>query len=107
MNYYLDLDFNNPCELIIEVNKEFNVDLTNPKVLKRLARIKKDKAKEIFENGKYNFEVFKYALEDYFKRKEEEKKVNEEPPQEEENLKADKSRVRNIFSNMFSLEFAM
>ncbi len=73
MNYLLKLDFKNCSEnsLIIKLKKEHEVDLENPKILRRLDRLKKEKAKHIFENGNYNFEVFQYALKDYFKKKEE------------------------------------
>ncbi len=41
-------------------------------------RLKKNKAKTIFENGNYNFEVFQYAIKDYFKKKEEKEQKEKE-----------------------------
>ena len=60
MNYLLKLDFKNYKEnsLISTLKKEIDIDLENDKILRRLDRLKKDKAKTIFENGNYNFEVF-------------------------------------------------
>lgn len=73
MNYLLKLDFkdfkNNT--IMNKLKEELEVDLENDKILRRLDRLRKDKVKDIFENGNYNFEVFQYALKDYFKKKEE------------------------------------
>ena len=43
----------------------------------KIGKVKKEKAKEVFERGNFNFEMYKYALEDYFRKKEEKKKDSE------------------------------
>lgn len=75
INYYLNLDFKKwqENEFIIGVNKEFQIDLESSQVQSQLSSIKKMYAKEIFDNGKYNFEMFKYAVDDFFKKKEDER----------------------------------
>ncbi|EGR30496.1 hypothetical protein IMG5_130470 [Ichthyophthirius multifiliis] len=115
MNYLLKLNFKNYKEnsLMIKLKKEYDIDLENEKILRRLERLKKNKAKSIFENGNYNFEVFQYAIKDYFKKKEEkEKKEKEEKEAEEnennqENLTVKQTGFRKVISNIFSCEFIL
>ncbi|KRX00116.1 hypothetical protein PPERSA_07223 [Pseudocohnilembus persalinus] len=63
MVYFWELDWN--CWAAQEVNKEFKFDLKDEKMLKDLNKIKKKMAKEIFDSAKnFNFEIFKWALND-------------------------------------------
>ena len=60
MNYLLKLDFK-ACEtntIMKKLKDELQVDLDNEKIARRLDRLRKDKVKDLFENGNYNFEVF-------------------------------------------------
>jgi len=41
-----------------KLKDELEVDLENEKIVRRLDRLRKDKVKDLFENGNYNFEVF-------------------------------------------------
>lgn len=117
MNYLLKLNFRdtsvenavNPTYVIIKkIAGEEEVDLTNEKTLRRLARLRNDKVKTIFENGNYNFDVFQYALKDYFKRKDEKQKQEEEENKKNQPHVPEKpSRVKRIVSSVFGCEFIM
>jgi ribosomal protein L12E/L44/L45/RPP1/RPP2 len=107
MKLYMGLDFKNyeKDPLIMEVLKEFDIDMTKPKVQKRLERLRIAKIKEIFENGKFNLEVLQYAIKDYFKRKEEEeKKKKEKEKEEQETEKPKRSWLRQLFGVEFGLQ---
>jgi hypothetical protein len=52
-------------------------------MIKRTRRVLKEKAREIFEGGKFNLELFQYVIDEYF-RKKDEKKAKEEPAAEGE-----------------------
>jgi len=73
IEYLYRLDFSKASEdlLIQAMLKEIPIDLSSSKVLHRIERIKIEKAKEIFQNENYNFEVLEWAMKDYFKLKEE------------------------------------
>lgn len=60
MNYLLKLNFMEykSNEVMEKVRKELDLDLENDKILCRLDRLRRDKVKDLFENGNYNFEVF-------------------------------------------------
>ncbi|EAS06282.3 transmembrane protein, putative (macronuclear) [Tetrahymena thermophila SB210] len=109
MNYLLKLDFkeykNNG--IMNKLREELQVDLDNEKILRRLDRLRKDKVKDIFENGNYNFEVFQYALKDYFKKKEEkEQREKEENEQNEEEVQTGKvSPIKKLLNSIFGCEF--
>lgn len=116
MNYLLKLNFRdvaenaaNPTNAIIKkIASEEEIDLTNEKTLRRLTRLRNDKVKTIFENGNYNFDVFQYALKDYFKRKDEKQKQEEEEAKKNQPHVPEKpSRVKRIVSSVFGCEFIM
>lgn len=60
MNFLLKLNFKEYASnsVMKKLKEELLVDLEDEKILRRLDRLKKDKVKDIFENGNYNFEVF-------------------------------------------------
>jgi len=107
MKIYMALDFknweNDPLQK--EILKEIDIDMTKPKTLKRLERLRITKVKEIFENGHFNLEVFQYAVKDYFKRKEEEE--NKKKEQEKEFEDDEKPTTGKWLRNMFGVEFAL
>jgi len=110
MKFFMNYDFidhqNN--ETIQEILKEIQLDLTKLKTIRRLNKLKLSKAKELFENGHFNLEVFQYAVKDYFKRKEEqeEKKREKEKEKEMAELKS-KPWIQRVFGNMFTVEFGL
>ena len=70
--------------------------------MRRAQRLARDFAKDLFEKGQYNFEMYKYAIEDYFKKKREEKERQEKEQKEEA---TDKTQQKNsVLSRVFSLE---
>jgi hypothetical protein len=67
MNYLKNLNFTNLSEDSIEqkLALELKIDLQDEKTLKRLTKLKFNRAKDIFYEGDYNFNIYKYALEEY------------------------------------------
>jgi len=106
MKLLLNLDFknyqNNP--LIQEVLQDFEIDLSNPKTQKRLERFKIGKARDIFENGHFNMEVFQYAAKDHLRKKEEKEKKKKELKDQQEALKPQKKWTVKIFGIEFGLQ---
>jgi len=107
MKIYMALDFknyeNDPLQR--EILKEIDIDMTKPKTQKRLEKLRMVKVKEIFENGKFNLEVFQYAVKDYFKRKEEDEKKKKE--QENELEEDEKPSTVKWLRGLFGAEFAL
>ena len=60
MKYLLDLDFIDyeKNEVMNEELRKYDLDLSKKKIIRRLHKIRCEKVKDIFEKGKYNFEVF-------------------------------------------------
>jgi ribosomal protein L12E/L44/L45/RPP1/RPP2 len=108
MKLYMALDFKNYQNdpLIMEALKDFDIDMNKPKVQKRLEKLRVSKIKEIFENGKFNLEVFQYAVKDYFKRKEEEEKKKKEK-EKEEMADLEKPSKAKWIRQLFGVEFAL
>lgn len=70
-----DEQFKTLCE-------KWEVDLSTEKMQNRFKKVLKEKAREIFEAGKFNLELFQYVIDEYFKQKadkeDKEKKDKEE-----------------------------
>jgi len=110
MKFYYHYDFSTyqTNEIFQELNKEFNLDLSQPKTMRRLNRLKLNKAKELFENGHFNLEMFQYAVKDYFKRKQEkEEKKKEKEKEKQLAVQSSKPWTQRMFGNIFNLEFAL
>jgi len=76
--------------------------------MRRLNRLKLNKAKELFENGHFNLEMFQYAVKDYFKRKQEkEEKKKEKEKEKQIAVQSSKPWTQRMFGNIFNLEFAL
>jgi len=107
MKIYMNLDFKAYKEnsMILEVLKEFDIDMEKQKIQKRLERLRISKIKELFENGKFNLELFQYAVKDYFKRKEEEEKKKKE--REKEMSDAEKPATGKWIRELFGVEFGL
>jgi len=73
MEFFYNLDFAKAeeNETIMLSNKDYEVNFKNPKIIKRLNRLKEEKARNIFENAHFNYEMFDYALKEYFRIKNE------------------------------------
>jgi len=110
MKFYMNYEFTDhqSNETIQEILKEIQLDMTKPKTIRRLNKLKLSKAKELFENGHFNLEVFQYAVKDYFKRKEEQEQKKREKEKEKE-IAEHKSKpwLQRVFGNMFNLEFGL
>jgi len=107
MKLYMGLDFKNYQQnpFIMEVVKEFDsIDMTKPKIQKRLEKLRINKIKELFEKGNFNLELFQYACKDYFKRKDEEEKKKKEQEKEAEDLEKPKSWIKQMFGVEFGLQ---
>lgn len=80
MKYLLELDFIDyeKDEVMYETLKNYNLNMSDKKIIRRLHKIRCEKAKELFEKGKYNFEVFEYSIKDYFKNKKKDQAPEEE-----------------------------
>lgn len=109
MKLYMALDFKNyqSDPLIMEILKEVDIDMTKPKVQRRLEKLRIAKIKEIFEKGQFNWEVFQYAVKDYYKKKEEEEKRKKEEEKENEaenEMKPQRSWFRQIFGVEMGLQ---
>lgn len=48
------------------INEEFKIDFNESRFVRRMQRLARDYAKDIFESSKFNFEMFKYAIDNYF-----------------------------------------
>jgi len=111
MRVYLDLDFKNweenPAMKECLNGFEEYVDLTKPKIIKQLEQEKIKKAKEIFDSGKFNLEMFQYAVKEYFKKKEEREKRKKEEEEEEKKYQEDEKPSRPWYSQVFGLEFGL
>lgn len=115
MEYCYELDFTKPDsnELIAEANGTFNVDLTNAKVLKRLHKIKTEKAKKIYEESQFNLEMFEYALKEYFKIKNErDEKIKQQQQklqqqQQKQNDKLSGGVLRHFLANQSPMEILL
>jgi len=106
MKLYMNLDFKNyqNDKLLMEVLKDFDIDMEKPKIQRRLEKLRIAKIKEIFEKGQFNWEVFQYAVKDYYKRKEEQAKKKKEEEEEAEN---DEKPKKSWIKQMFGAEFAL
>jgi len=106
MKLYMGLDFKNyqNDKLLMEVLKDFDIDMEKPKIQRRLEKLRIAKIKEIFEKGQFNWEVFQYAVSDYYKRKEEQAKKKKEEEEEAEN---DEKPKKSWIKQMFGAEFAL
>lgn len=49
------------------------INLKENRFVRRMQKLARDNANSILESGKLNFEMFKYCIENYYKRKNEEK----------------------------------
>eukprot|EP01016_Furgasonia_blochmanni_P052518 TRINITY_DN8385_c0_g1_i7.p1 TRINITY_DN8385_c0_g1~~TRINITY_DN8385_c0_g1_i7.p1 ORF type:complete len:720 (+),score=178.67 TRINITY_DN8385_c0_g1_i7:114-2162(+) len=110
MKYFYTLDFkefsNN--EIVKELLKEIEIDMTNEKIIKRMDRIKVAKAKEVFESANYNLEVFQYALDEHFRKKEEEEKRKKEEEAEAAGVDLEAATPsKGFFKGFFKLEFLL
>jgi tetratricopeptide (TPR) repeat protein len=108
MKFYINLDFTNSQnnEMIQTALQEAQMDAIKPKTIRRLNRLKINKAKELFETGHFNLELFQYAVKDYFKRKEEKEERRREKEKEKElEEAASKPWKQRIFGSIFTVEF--
>jgi hypothetical protein len=73
MRFYLKLDFENPekQEVLASAYKEFKTPYRERRTLRRLRRIRTERVKELYESQPFNFELFEYALKEYYRLKEE------------------------------------
>jgi len=73
--YYWDMDYEKMTELqksiFDDVNSKYKLDFSEQKNKDRLERAAKEHARKIFESGKFNLDLFRYCVEDYFKKKQE------------------------------------
>lgn len=73
--------------------------MSSEKIQKRVERVLKEKAREVFEAGKFNIEMFQHVIDEYFKQKkeaEEKEEAAKKEAQEEEQLESP-----GIFSRFF------
>lgn len=61
-----------------------SVVLDSEKMMARFARVQKEKAREIFEAGRFNLELFQYVLDEYYKTKQEKEDREREEREEQE-----------------------
>lgn len=111
MHFYLNLDFIGweENELIRPLQKELKVDLGSKKIIRRLNRLCREKVSDIFGQGKFNFEVLDYAMQDYFKRKrqEEEQREQEQKEKNGELTKPSHSVAGRLLRHVFSFDFLL
>ena len=78
---------------------------------KRFRRVIKEKAREIFEAGKFNLELFQYVIDEYFKQKQEkeekEQKEKDEADAEEKELQPSVSLLSRVFGGQASAKGKM
>ena len=71
--YYWNMDYENLNEtqknIFEKINKKYNIDFSDQKNKDRLERAAKEQARKIFESGKFNLDLFRHTVEDYFKKK--------------------------------------
>mmetsp|Transcript_22644 Transcript_22644/g.19658 ORF Transcript_22644/g.19658 Transcript_22644/m.19658 type:complete len:136 (-) Transcript_22644:156-563(-) len=101
MKLYYDLDFENPQdnEVMQECLQEFkSVNLKRAKTVRRLDNLKKEKAKDTFENAHFNMEIYQYAYKEYLQRKfnNKNKKKKDPRPQFQEPKKSLFDRLINL-----------
>ncbi|CAD8077631.1 unnamed protein product [Paramecium sonneborni] len=110
MSFYMNLDlidYEND-DILKELVIKHQLNFTDKKYVRRLIRLCRENVTEIFGQGKFNFEVFEYAMTDYFKKKRE-----QEEKEREEYLKQHpepvKPRQESSFlkKTLFSTEFWM
>jgi len=108
MRFYMNFDFTNNADVILkEIVKEVDIDLTKASNLRRLNRLKINKAKELFETGHFNLELFQYAVKDYFKRKEEKEERKKAKAKEAQEDEVKKPWGERIYGNIFTVEFGL
>lgn len=108
MKFYINLDFANAQnnEIVQTALQETQMENLKPKTIRRLNRLKINKAKELFETGHFNLELFQYAVKDYFKRKEEKEERRREKEKEKElEEAASKPWAQRLYGNIFTMEF--
>ena len=71
-------------QILKELQKEFQIDLSDKKMIRRLIKLSREEVTEIFGKSIFNFEVLDYAMKDYFKsqEKKEQKETNQEPDEQ-------------------------
>ena len=78
---------------------------------KRFRRVIKEKAREIFEAGKFNLELFQYVIDEYFKQKQEKEqtaqKEKDEADAEEKELQPSVSLISRVFGSQASAKGKM
>jgi tetratricopeptide (TPR) repeat protein len=83
--FYWHLNLDEPDAILKDISTNFCVDLKEEKMQKRTRRILKEHARQIFEAGKFNLELFQYVIEEHYKQKQdEEDKVQKEKEEQEE-----------------------
>eukprot|EP01017_Pseudomicrothorax_dubius_P015692 TRINITY_DN1797_c0_g1_i10.p1 TRINITY_DN1797_c0_g1~~TRINITY_DN1797_c0_g1_i10.p1 ORF type:complete len:227 (+),score=80.75 TRINITY_DN1797_c0_g1_i10:13-693(+) len=112
MTFVLNIDFKSYKEnpVIDDILQDVTIDIEDPKIQRRLERLKRQKIKDLFEiKGQiYNFQVFKWAVDDYFKRKEKEQKAQEEQNKANQAAAAGQEKAgKSLFRNMFTAEFGL
>jgi len=83
--------------------EKFNVDLSTEKMQKRFKKVLKEKAREIFEAGKFNLELFQYVIDEHFKAKtdKEEKERKEKEEQEREEKEEREANAPSLMQRLF------
>ncbi|CAD8158036.1 unnamed protein product [Paramecium pentaurelia] len=110
MSFFMNLDFidYDNDEQIKELAQKYQINLNDKKYIRRLIRLCREQVTELFGQGKFNFEVFEYAMKDYFKKKKEkqEKEREEYLKQNPEPIKP-KQQSSFLKKTLFSSEFWM
>ncbi|KAL4487098.1 hypothetical protein ABPG72_001550 [Tetrahymena utriculariae] len=109
MQYYKNLDFQNyeNHPIMKELAEEYKVDMLRQKNQKRFSKLKLESMKETFNSVEYNFQIYKWALDEYIqkKKKQLEKTLKKEEKQPKTKMDKAKFFVQTLFGkkSMFQL----
>ena len=71
--YFWNMDYEKMTDIqkdmFNQLNEKYKLDFRDQKNKDRLERAAKENARKIFESGRFNLDLFRYTVEDYFNTK--------------------------------------
>ncbi|KAL4436273.1 hypothetical protein ABPG74_015864 [Tetrahymena malaccensis] len=109
MQYYKNLDFQNyeNHPIMKELAEEYKVDMLRQKNQQRFSKLKLENMKETFNSVEYNFQIYKWALDDYMQKKKQqlEKTLKKQEKQPKTKMEKAKSFISTLFGKQSMFQF--
>ncbi|EAR84836.1 tetratricopeptide repeat protein (macronuclear) [Tetrahymena thermophila SB210] len=101
MQYYKNLDFQNyeNHPIMKELAEEYKVDMLRQKNQQRFSKLKLENMKETFNSVEYNFQIYKWALDEYIEKKK--KQLDKTLKKQEKQPKTKMDKAKSFISTLF------